>query len=190
MGLEGTYRIHGEERELFESFVAAPGPAGWRYFARVFAAGTEDALYTVDLVVDGEWALVRYRERHAAGEEVVVVPSAGGMEAMWRGAGQEQLLEVPQADIVWSRSPSSLLVAERRARVRQAKALQAVRIGAPGNSTAVLISLNGVGDESVNTGSGSSTALRLQVKEQGRTFLALIRHDAPLSAEGWFDLIA
>ncbi|MGH2739808.1 MAG: hypothetical protein ACRDH6_04900 [Actinomycetota bacterium] len=44
-----------------EGFRCAPGPAGWRYFATIDTSAPEPHRETVDLVVDGDWRLVRLR---------------------------------------------------------------------------------------------------------------------------------
>src|SRR5438067_141464 len=53
--VQGGYRVWDGGRELLESFVAAPGPMGWRYFGRVHPPKSEEELFTVDYVVDAEW---------------------------------------------------------------------------------------------------------------------------------------
>ena len=59
--MQGVYRVWHGGRELLESFVAAPGPIGWRYFGRVHPPDSEEELFTVDYVVDAKWGLIRYR---------------------------------------------------------------------------------------------------------------------------------
>jgi hypothetical protein len=187
-GMEGAYRLFGGERDLFESFVAAPGPAGWRYFGRVFGPDSELELSTVDFVVDTEWRLVRYRERNSAGPEVVVIPGPGGMEVITRGDGEEKSVEIPGAEVVWSRSPCSLLVAERRARTLKTNRLRAVRILVPDDPAPVFVSLDRQGHEE-STSRPDSEAGMIQVKVEGQTIDAELAEDRPLSAEGWFALI-
>src|SRR6266540_4533973 len=53
--VQGVYRVWHGRREFLESFVAAPGPIGWRYFGRVHPPDSEEELFTVDHVVDAEW---------------------------------------------------------------------------------------------------------------------------------------
>ncbi len=183
--MEGIYRIHGEERELFESFVAAPGPAGWRYFGRIYASDSEEELSTVDFVLDTDWRLVRYRERHRDQGEVMVVPGPNGLEALWIDGAREATVGVPDAEIVWSRSPCSLLVAERRARVVGTSTMQAVAIDLPADPAPVSVSLDRLGYEDTHGG----TAEKLEIRVDGRTTSALVREDLPLSAESWFYLI-
>ena len=187
--MEGTYRIHGGEQDLLESFVAAPGPAGWRYFGRVLTPPQKE-VWTVDFVVDNDWRLVRYRERRANGDETAVLPTESGMDVMWRTSGGERSVRAPDADVVWTRSPCSLLIADRRSRALGVSALQAVRVEAPDRVEPMVVALSQLGEEPVRSGSGSSTARKLRVEAGGPGFTALIRDDVPLSAEGWFDLIA
>ncbi|HEX2267559.1 MAG TPA: hypothetical protein VHI97_05070 [Actinomycetota bacterium] len=186
--MEGTYRLFGGEPDLFESFVAAPGPAGWRYFGRVFARDSELELSTVDFVVDTEWRLVRYRERHAAGTAVVIIPGTDGMEVITQGDGDEKAVEIPGAEIVWSRSPCSLLVAERRARALGTNALRGVRIHVPDDPGTVFVSLNRPGHEQFKHPPGSQAEM-IQVRVDDESIDAQLAEDRPLSADGWFALI-
>ena len=188
-GMQGTYRIHAGERELLESFVAAPGPAGWRYFGRVFQPETEEEIGTVDFVVDAEWRLVRYRERRD-GEELVVVPGSAGLEVVWAGEAGERAVSVADAEIVWSRSPCSLLVAEHRARSLGTTTFPAVRVDRSAGPERALISLDRMGHEALTANPGSPRTERIVVRENERTFNAVIQGDRPLSADGWFDLVA
>ena len=183
--MEGTYRIHAGGVELLESFVAAPGPAGWRYFGRIYAPEGEEELSTVDFVVDSEWRLVRYRERHRDRGEVVVVPVQNGLEAMWTDATNEATAAVVEAEIVWSLSPCSLLVAERRARALGVTVMRGIRIDAGVDPSPVSISLDRRGSEAADQPGEE----KMQIRVNGRTVSAVVRDDLPLSAEGWFDLI-
>src|SRR5712691_12723193 len=68
--MQGAYRIWAGPEELVEAFVAAPGPAGWRYFGRGRDADTGEELFRVDYVVDAGWDLVRFRsEERRVGKE-------------------------------------------------------------------------------------------------------------------------
>ncbi|HEX2089679.1 MAG TPA: hypothetical protein VHI54_07115 [Actinomycetota bacterium] len=187
--MEGTYRLHTAEEPLFESFVAAPGPAGWRYFGRVLAPDGELELSTVDFVVDTEWRLVRYRERHAAGPEVVVIPGNGGLEVVSRVNGDEKSVEIPAAEVVWSRSPCSLLVTERRARALATTALRAVRIHVPDDPVSVSVSLDRPRGEGFWSGPDRQVGM-IQVTVDGQTIAAELTEDRPLAAEDWFTLLA
>ena len=186
--MEGAYRLLGGGGDLFESFVAAPGPAGWRYFGRVFGPDSEIELSTVDFVVDTEWRLVRYRERNSAGPEVVVVARPEGMEVITRGDGEEKSVEIPGAEVVWSRSPCSLLVAERRLRALSTYALRAVKIEPTGEASGVQISLARLGGMELDRDARRAGG-KFLVRENGRTIEALIGEDRPLSAKGWFELL-
>ena len=186
--MQGIYQIHGGETELFESFVAAPGPAGWRYFGRVFPPESEEELATVDFVVDVEWGLVRYRERWAGGSELLVTPALDGV-AVVMDDGEERSVELPGVEVVWSRSPCSLLVAERRARALGTNTLRAVRIHIPDDPVLLQVSLDHLGREPP-TAASNPGADRIQIRENGRTMNALVRQDLPLVADGWFSLVA
>ena len=186
--MQGTYRLFGEEPDLFESFVAAPGPAGWRYFGRVFAQDSELEVSTVDFVVDMEWRLVRYRERHAAGPAVVIMPGTDGMKVVTQSEGDENSVDFPGAEVVWSGSPCSLLVAERRARALGTNRLRGVRIHIPDDPAPVLVSLSRPGHEQF-TGRPESQAGKIEVRVDGQTIDAELGEDRPLSADGWFALI-
>ncbi len=186
--MEGTYRLFGGGPHIFESFVAAPGPAGWRYFGRVFGRDRDLELSTVDFVVDTEWRLVRYRERHAAGLAVVVIPGTDGMEVVTQGGGDENSVEIPRAEVVWSRSPCSLLVAERRARALGTTELRGVRIHVPDDPAPVFVSLDRPGHEQFKDRPESQAGM-IQVRFDDQTIDAELAEDRPLSAEGWFALI-
>lgn len=186
--MEGAYQLFGGERDLFESFVAAPGPAGWRYFGRVFWPDSELELSTVDFVVDTEWRLIRYRERHSDGPDVVVIPGPEGMEVVTRGDGEERSIEIPGAEVVWSRSPCSLLVAERRARTLGTNQLRGIRIHVPDDPAPVFLSLDRPG-HGQSTSRLNSEAGVIQVRVDGQTIDAELAEDRPLSADGWFALI-
>ncbi len=185
--MEGTYRLSGGETELFESFVAAPGPAGWRYFGRIFAGDSELELSTVDFVVDTEWRLVRFRERHYGGPDVVVIPGPEGMEVILRGDDEERAIDVPDAEVVWSRSPCSLLVAERRARTLGTNDLRGIRIRVPDGPAPVIVSLNRRHEQP--TSRTDSQAGMIQITVDGQTIEAELSEDRPLSADGWFALV-
>ncbi|MDP8955704.1 MAG: hypothetical protein M3N24_01905 [Actinomycetota bacterium] len=183
--MEGIYRIRGGGQDLVESFVAAPGPAGWRYFGRIHAPDSEEELSTVDFVVDTDWALVRYRERHRQHGEVVVVRGPTGLEATWIAGESEATAHAPDAQIVWSSSPCSRLVAERRARAVKMSALPGLGIALPEEPRPVSISLDRMGFEAAN----GRRAERIHLQLDGASITALVREDLPIFAEGWFELI-
>ena len=88
--MQGVYRVWDGGRELLESFVAAPGPMGWRYFGRVHPPKSEEELFTVDHVVDAEWGLLRYRLLDQSGARIVATPSTGGIELVTGRPGEER----------------------------------------------------------------------------------------------------
>jgi hypothetical protein len=108
--VQGVYRVSNGGRVFLESFVAAPGPMGWRYFGRVHPPDSDDELFTVDYVVDAEWGLIRYRLMHQSGTSIVATPATGGIEVVTGRPGDERTETVPGASAVWSSSPCSLLV--------------------------------------------------------------------------------
>jgi hypothetical protein len=184
--MQGSYRVHDEDGDVIETFVAAPGPAGWRYFGRVLLPETEREIRTVDHVVDLEWRLVRYRERDETRGEVLIVPEEGGVTVFW---SDERSVRLEGADVVWSRSPSSLLVAERRARASGATTLAGVRISTKQEPRALTISLHRHGIDRNRVDPGDRPLERVDVEEDGHAIGALIGEDAPVAADGWFELV-
>jgi hypothetical protein len=178
--MQGAYRIVDPGGPLVESFVAAPGPMGWRWFGRVSRESTGEELWTIDHVVDREWSLVRFRLAVPGSAQTIVVPSEEGLVVL---AGDREL-SVPGARAVWSRSPSSLLVVDRRLNVLGAHALPVVRV--PEGSQTV-VALRSLGETRVG-GEGSVRRFEVQAGEERST--VLIRSDVPLSLEGAFELIA
>jgi hypothetical protein len=181
--MQGAYRILDPGGTLVESFVAAPGPMGWRWFGRVSRESTGVELWTVDHVVDLEWSLVRFRLAVPGSAQTIVVPSEEGLVVL---AGDREL-SVPGARAVWSRSPSSLLVVDRRLNVLGAHALPVVRV--PEGSQTV-VALRSLGEVRVQPGQGEGSVRRFEVQAGEERSTALIRSDVPLSLEGAFELIA
>jgi hypothetical protein len=177
-------------RELLESFVAAPGPIGWRYFGRVRSSDSEEELFTVDHVVDAEWGLVRYRLLRRNGAGVMATPAMGGIEVVIGQPGDERTETVAGATAVWSSSPCSLLVVDRLLGASGRGDVAAVRIGAAVEPELITVGLERVGSRPVVTPTGSSEAELVEVMLDGERFEALIRSDLPLQARGWFDLVA
>jgi hypothetical protein len=170
---QGAYRILGGERELIESFVAAPGPGGWRYFGRVHEVGTERELYVVDHVTDLEWRLVRFRLL-SPGRELVVERSPSGLHAI----GPDQVTEFEGVDLVWSPSPWSLHVLGWYLRVRGEDAADAVRVKPEERAERVRAEVRREGDR-----------VRGVFAVNGLTTEAVFGTDLPLRAEGWFELV-
>jgi hypothetical protein len=187
--MQGTYRVLGDGGERTETFVAAPGPAGWRYFGHVFEQGSDEEVFTLDFVVDSIWDVVRYRERHADGRELVVVPSSDGVQVARGLPGEIVEARVDGAEVVWSRSPCSLLVAERKARVTGTTELRGVRVEMPGEPRPVTISFALGESVSPGTAAGAEGAEELEVTVDGQRTRAMLRQDLPVFAEGWFELV-
>ena len=109
--MEGAYRILDDGRELVESFVAAPGPMGFRWFGRVREPGGEQDLRLVDHTVDRDWHLIRLRLMDLqAGVEMVALAGASGLAVTRVGGSAPGDWVVPGAEAVWTSSPSALFV--------------------------------------------------------------------------------
>src|SRR2546428_9593201 len=153
--MQGAYRIWGPPQELVESFVAAPGPAGWRYFGRGRHADTGEELFTVDYIVDAGWDLVRFRAIYGDGLVAVAVPVPGGLEVSVGQPGEERMEEIAGVSAVWSASPCSLLVVDRRLRASGQDELAAVRLQPPYEPQAVTARLSRRGSQGLTTTAGS-----------------------------------
>jgi hypothetical protein len=170
---QGLYRILGGERELLESFVAAPGPAGWRYFAHVREAGSERELYVVDHVTDSEWRLIRFRLL-APGWELLVERSPTGLHAI----GPEQVTEFEGVDVVWSPSPWSLHVLGLYLGARGEAATDAVRVRPEEHAERVRVELR-----------RETGATKGAFAVEGSATNVLFGTDLPLRGEEWFELV-
>ena len=188
--MQGVYRVRQGGRELLESFVAAPGPMGWRYFGRVHPADSEEELFTVDYVVDAQWGLLRYRLLHQSGTQIVATQVTGGIEVLTGRPGEERTETVAGASAVWSSSPCSLLVVDRLLAASGRSDVAAVRIGAALEPELITVRIERQGSRPLVTPTGNSEAELLGVMLDGERFEALIRSDLPLFARGWFDLVA
>ena len=169
---QGAYRILGGERELVESYVAAPGPGGWRYFGRVHEAESERELYVVDHVTDLDWRVVRFRLL-SPGRELVVERSPHGMHVI----GPDEVTEFEGVDLVWSPSPWSLHVARSYLEAGVDGAADAVRVDETSNAARVRIELR-----------RDAGAERGVFVVDGVAKEALFGSDIPVRAEGWFEL--
>jgi hypothetical protein len=191
--VQGIYRVRTPQGELDERFVAAPGPMGWRYVGRRLPPGAgedDDPVAMVDVVVDREWNLVRYRTSSDEGIEVVAVAGPAGMEVRIRAPQGEESQTVPGAAAVWSSSPATLLVAERRLALGPERALTAARLDPPRRIEPIEVRLEPAAGEKVRTQSGELMVTRVRVVAGDRQTFALLRADLPLRADGWFELIA
>jgi hypothetical protein len=187
--VQGAYRLTRSDGQLIESFVAAPGPMGWRYFAHVHPPGDpEHDLYTVDHVADLEWNLVRFRMAVADGWRAVATRLDGGVEVVHGQADAQRVERFDDAVAVWSSSPSSLLVLHRLAGVEGS--IPAVTFDPGANPEPVRVSLRAVGATTASTRGGGSEVQRIRVTVNGRQFESWVRRDLPLRAEGQFELIA
>ena len=188
--MQGVYRVWDGGRELLESFVAAPGPMGWRYFGRVHPPKSEEELFTVDYVVDAEWGLLRYRLMDQSGTRIVATPATAGIDVVTGRPGDERIETVAGASAVWSSSPCSLLVVDRLLSASGRGDVAAVRIGAALEPEVITVRLSRRGSRPVITPAGNSEAELVGVVVDGQRFEAFIRSDFPLFAPGWFDLVA
>ncbi|HEX9234962.1 MAG TPA: hypothetical protein VF972_01645 [Actinomycetota bacterium] len=188
--VQGVYRVWQGGRELLESFVAARGPMGWRYFGRVHPPDSEEELFTVDYVVDAKWGLLRYRLLDQSGTRIVATPATGGIEVVAGRPGDERTETVAGASAVWSSSPCSLLVVDWLLSTSGRSDVAAVRIGAALEPEVITVRLERRGSRQVVTPTGNSEAELVGVMLDAERFEALIRSDLPLLARGWFDLVA
>lgn len=187
--VEGLYRVRLGSRDLLETFVAAPGPMGWRYFGRGHEQDAGREAYLVDHVVDAGWVLVRFRWVGADGAEVVVTPTGDGVEVSIRRPGGERRELVAGVEAVWSASPSSLLVVDHLLGASDRAEVMAVRLQPPFEPRPVLVRLRPVASREISTTSGASVARDVEVEVDGRRSRALLRSDLPLRADGWFELV-
>src|SRR5437867_12777788 len=128
--LQGVYRVWHGGREFLESFVAAPGPIGWRYFGRVHPPDSEEELFTVDYVVDAEWGLIRYRLMDQSGTSIVATPATGGIEVVTGRPADERTETAPGASASRPSPPCPLLVLHRLLTTPRRSGGAAVRIAA------------------------------------------------------------
>jgi hypothetical protein len=187
--VQGIYRIRLGSQELLETFVAAPGPMGWRYFGRAHEPDTGREAFLVDHVVDVDWNLVRFRWSESDGTEVVATPTGGGVEVWIKEPGGERKELVSGVGAVWSASPSSLLVVDRLLGTSKPAEVPAVRLEPPFEPRAVVVRVTPVGSRPVSPTSGASAAREVEVAVDGGRTRALLRSDLPLRADGWFELV-
>ena len=187
--MQGVYRVTVGSREVLEAFVAASGPAGWRYFGRAHEPDSGREVFRVDLVVDSGWRLVRFRWTEVGGAEVVAIRRDGGVEAWIDGPGGGRREWVPSADSVWSASPSSLLVLDRLLQATGRTGASAVRLEPPFEPRGVLVRLVPKATRQVATPGGSSEAREMSIEVGDDRSTGLLRADLPLTAEGWFELV-
>src|SRR5207249_2891775 len=105
--------------------------------------------------------------------------------------GRESSELIPGAAAVWSSSPSSLLVLDRRLRStgRSETAVATLPAGGAGFGTGV-VRLARTGTRRVRGDSGWIEVEVLGVDDGSGTREALVRGDLPLACAGWFELAA
>jgi hypothetical protein len=177
--VQGVYRLLGSAPDLLESFVAAPGPMGWRYFGRVRRSDTGEELRVVDLVVDLQWRVVRFRSLGSDGAEVVAVPAEDGLDAFVLEGGTERTLAFPHAQGIWSWSPSSALVAARWLGDRPMGSFTAVVADSP--------SLEPFG---ATVAVHRAARDRLDFTVGDRLIRVAMEGDEPVSSDGWFERVS
>jgi len=176
--VRGDYRILGGPHPLVESFVAAPGPMGWRYVGRVRQTNDPSETLLVDYTVDARWNLVRFRALDDEGNEAVVVPGEGGLQVVVRRpGGSERTWAFDGATAVWSPSPCSLLLVDRLLGGREGS-LEAVRLGPP------------AWDPERWTIALERHGRNLDLIVDGRRLEVRRGPEQPISAEAWFELDA
>ena len=187
--MQGIYRVRRGSQELLETFVAAPGPMGWRYFGRAHEPDTGREVFLVDHVVDVDWNLLRFRWRESGGVEVVATPTGDGVEVWIKEPGGERKELVAGVGAVWSASPSSLLVVDRLLGTSRPAEVAAVRLKPPFEPRPVLVRVTPVDSRRVSPTSGTSAAREVEVAVDGGRTRAVLRSDLPLRADGWFELV-
>ena len=187
--MQGVYRVQLGSRDLLETFVAAPGPMGWRYFARLREPDAGREVSVVDLVVDMRWDLVRFRWMETNGSEVIAMPTDGGLEVLMNESGGERRELFTGASVVWSGSPSSLIVIDRLLASSKGGEARAVRLVPPFDPRPVVVRVTATGSPGGSTRSGSYSAREVEVTVDGERTRALFREDMPLEADGWFQLV-
>jgi hypothetical protein len=158
---------------MLESFVAAPGPAGWRCFGRVRESGSERELYVVDHVTDLEWRVIRFRML-SAGRELVVERSPHGVHVI----GPDEVTEFDEVDVVWSPSPWSLHVLTRYLEARGADETEAVRVGPEAIAERVRVEIRRQAGAQIGS-----------VVVDGEPMEVQFGPERPRRAEGWFELL-
>jgi hypothetical protein len=184
-GVQGVYRVWIGTQELLETFVAAPGPMGWRYFGRARHPESDREAYVVDHVVDVNWNLVRFRWSVSDGTDVVAVPAVGGIE-VW--AGNNNVL-VPGVTGVWTASPSSLMVMQRLLGTSAEAEVRAVRLEQRSEPAPVVVRVRTVEALGVAASGEATDAQAVVVDIDGRRIGAVLRRDLPFRADGWFELV-
>ncbi|MFN2589820.1 MAG: hypothetical protein ABR518_03515 [Actinomycetota bacterium] len=171
---QGHYRIHTPAGVREETFVAAPGPGGWRYFGRVRDPESGRQIYVVDHIVDLSWRLVRFRLVREGGE-TLVAPSDAGLQV--GTADRTEVLRFDGVEVVWSPSPCALHVLDRYLSRSGRTEAEAVQVSADGAANRVAIELRRF--DPGDRGSVTVDGWRSEV---------VFGADLPRRASDWFDL--
>ena len=139
--MQGVYRVRQGSQEFLETFVAAPGPMGWRYFARLHDPDSGRQIAVVDHVVDLDARLVRFRWTEEAGPRVEAFPQGDGIQVWIQEPAGERSELIAGAKVIWSASPSSLLVAARLIEASESAEVTGVRLVPPFLPEPVLVRL-------------------------------------------------
>jgi hypothetical protein len=166
---QGAYRILRSEGDLVETFVEAPGPAGWRWFGRVRDPATGEEAYIVDHVVDAAWRLVRFRLLDRDAGEVRAEMAPGGLVVTSSDATET----VPEAEIVWSPSPASLLILDRLLRSTGSAEVRGTQVSTMGTWEPVTLAVD------------HTTNLRVNGAPHSITWAG----ELPGRVDGWFELL-
>ena len=169
--------------------MAAPGPLGWRYFGRANELDTDREAFRVDHVVDREWNLVRFRWNSSDGSELMAIPSGDGVEVRITAPTGERTEFVSDVRLVWSASPSSLLVLDRLLGTSSSEGTPAVRLEPSSDARPIVVRVTPVGTRQVATPTGTALVREVDIGLDGRRMGALLRSDLPLRADGWFELV-
>lgn len=184
--MEGAYQVWAPAGDVIESFVAAPGPGGWRWFGRAHDPAGGAPRWSVDVVVDLHWRVVRFRMLGADGAGTTVTPGPQGLEV---DAGDGRPIPFPGAEAVWSPSPSSVLVADRMLRAQGRTEVLAIAVWEPGHpGKTVRLGLGERQAVRMDTTAGLIEGERLEVMIEGGLFDVLLGPDRPLESDGWFRL--
>ena len=187
--MQGVYRVRHGSQEFLETFVAAPGPMGWRYFGRLHDPDSGRQIAVVDHVVDLDARLVRFRWTEEAGPRVEAFPQGDGIQVWIQEPAGERSQLIAGAEVIWSASPSSLLVAARLIETSESAEVMGVRLVPPFLPEPVLVRLGWRRSRTVAAASGEVSSAEMDVEVDGWSTRALMRLDMLLRADDWFELV-
>jgi hypothetical protein len=183
--MQGVYRVRRGSEEVLESFVAGPGPMGWRYVGRAREPDSGREVYRVDHVVDAGWNLVRFRWTELDGAE----NSPSGRRrrrSVDDGSRYEHRELVAGISAVMSASPSSLMILDRLLASTTATETRTARLDRSLQLRTVVVSTpNG----RLTPPMGGDSVREVQVTVGGQRSRGLIGRDLPLQVAGWFELV-